>query len=68
MASDDLLASEMRHILAEIGGREVFAWLPVRLVGPSGFFGRGWAWLRPVLRKRYIGFPSYFHTEIESPY
>lgn len=42
-------------------GQRRFAWLPTRLRGPGGWFGDGWTWLRPVILRRHIGFPSYYY-------
>jgi hypothetical protein len=51
------------NILAEIKGREVFAWWPVKLRDFSGFYEAEWAWMRPVVKKHYIGFPAYFYVD-----
>lgn len=39
-----------------------FAWLPVPLHKPGGFFRDGWAWLCPVQYRRVVGFPRYYYT------
>lgn len=50
-------------MLAEIEGVRHFCWLPTRLRKGAGFFDAGWAWLRWVTKKRYIGFSSYYYTD-----
>ena len=52
------------RLMQEIEGRVVFAWLPVEVKKGAGFFRDGWVWLRPVVRKRYIGIDAYYCERI----
>lgn len=51
-------------LLDSFDGHVVFAWLPTRLHNIGGWWVTGFAWLRPVLKRRAIGFPQWYYTEL----
>ena len=46
-------------------GYTVFAWWPVRLRSGAGAYAAGWAWWRPVIYRRSIGFPHWYYTVVK---
>lgn len=53
---------ELSELLAEIHGKPHFAWWPVRMRTANGLLPDGSAWLTWVVRKRCIGFPTYYYA------
>lgn len=51
-------------LLDSFDGHVVFAWLPTPLHIVGGWWLSGWAWLRPIRKRRAIGFPQWYYTEL----
>ena len=63
----DLRECHFQCLLDSFDGHVVYAWWPTPISCMGGWWRTGTAWLRPVLKRRCIGFPKWYYTELDAP-